>query len=66
MPNSIEMAKNRLYGANGLMVADIKLFHGESVDVTPNQRAEQVNKILAHLDAGDFDVVTQHSDNVLV
>lgn len=57
MFKSIERAKNRLYGEDGLKVADIKLFPGHSNDVTPDQRAEQVNKVLAQLAADDYDIV---------
>lgn len=62
MAMNVSMAKNRLYGDDGLKVSDFKLFPGSSADVTPDQRADQVNKILAQLEAGDFEEVTEYED----
>lgn len=62
MAMNVSMAKNRLYGDEGIKVSDFKLFPGSSTDVTPDQRADQVNKILAQLEAGDFEEVTEYED----
>lgn len=62
MSINVEMAKNRLYGTDGIRVADFKLFPGERTEVTPDQRADQVNKILAQLEAGDLEEITKYED----
>lgn len=62
MAINVNMAKNRLYGDEGLKVKDFKLFPGLSNDVTPEQRSEQVNNILAQLEAGDLEEVTEYED----
>ncbi len=62
MSKTIEMAKNRLYGDEGLKVADIKPFPGHSNDVTLDQRVEQVNRVIAQLETGEFDVVAEYEE----
>ncbi|CUW39711.1 protein of unknown function [Magnetospirillum sp. XM-1] len=57
MGTNLEIAKNRLFGDGGLQVSNVKLFPGSNRDVTQEQIAEQVNKIIGQLDAGDYDVI---------
>ena len=62
MANQLELASNRLYGADGLAVSDFKMYPGTSRDVTKEQFAEQINKVLAQVEAGDYDVVEEYED----
>ena len=57
MANHAEIAKNRLYGEGGLGVKDFKMFPGSDRDATSEDFAEQVNKALAQIEAGDYDEV---------
>lgn len=58
----LEMAKHRLFDASGLNVENVKLFPGSNRDATPEQMAEQINKALAQIEAGDYEVVEQFDD----
>ena len=62
MDTQVGIAKSRLYGEGGLGVSDFKMFPGESRDVTPEQMAGVLNKALAQLEAGDYELV-DGSDN---
>lgn len=62
MANQLELAQNRLYGADGLAVSDFKMYPGTSRDVTKEQFAEQINKVLAQLEAGDYELVDEYDD----
>ena len=57
MKTQIEMAKDRLYAEDGVRASNLKLFPGSSRDVTPEQFAEEINKALAEIEAGDDEVV---------
>lgn len=52
----VDIAKSRLFGDSDSQVGNLKIFHGSSRDITPEQLAEQVNKIIGQLEAGDYDV----------
>lgn len=54
MSQHLELAKGRLYGADALGAKNLKLFPGSSRDVTSEQVAEQINKALSQIEAGDF------------
>lgn len=58
MSQNTELATGRLYGANALGVKNIKLFPGSSRDTTAEQIAEQIQKSLSRLEAGDFEEVS--------
>jgi hypothetical protein len=57
MTTQLEMAKHTLFDKNGLRAADIKLYPGTNRDATPEQMAAQVNRALAQLTSGDYEVV---------
>lgn len=57
MQTQTNLAKHRLFGENGLGATNIKIFPGSSRDVTAEQIAEQVNRALAQLEAGDYEEV---------
>lgn len=59
MADQMQLAQNRLYGDNGLKVKDIKLFPGTSRDVSKDEFAREVNKVLSQLEAGDFELETE-------
>lgn len=58
MAVQIQLAQNRLYGDRGLSARDVKLFPGSSRDVSKEQFASEVNKVISQLEAGDFEVET--------
>lgn len=62
MAIQLELAQNRLYGADGLDVSDFKMYPGTDRDVTKEQFAEQINKVLAQLEAGDYELVSNYED----
>lgn len=62
MGTQLELAKHRLFDADGLDVSNVKLFPGNSRDTTDDQIAEQINKAIAQIEAGDYDLVEQFDD----
>jgi len=62
MDNQLTLAMNRLYGADGLGVSDFKMYPGTSRDVSKEQFAEQINKVLAQMEAGDYELVDSYDD----
>lgn len=62
MNSQIEVAKHRLFAGEGLRAADVKLFPGSSRDASPVGMAEQVTKVLAQLEDGDYEVVESFDD----
>ncbi len=62
MADQVQLAQNRLYGDSGLKVSDMKLFPGSSRDVTKEDFAEQINKSLAEIESGDYDLVDKFED----
>ena len=57
MSNHVNIASNRLFGADGLNVSDIKLFPGMKRDISTDEFAEQINKSLADIENGDYEIV---------
>jgi hypothetical protein len=57
MYNQLNIAANRLFGEDGLKVSDIKLFPGMKRDITKDEFAEQINKSLADIENGDYELV---------
>lgn len=57
MSTQTELAKRRLFGDDGLRASNFKLFPGVSRAVTPQQFAEQVNKVVTQLEEGDYELV---------
>ncbi len=56
MASQLEIAKRRLFDNDGLHAENVKLFPGTSRDITSEQMAEQINKALAQLETGDFEL----------
>ena len=57
MSQNMELAQKRLFDADSLAAQNIKLFPGSSRDVTPEQFAEQINKALSQIEAGEFELI---------
>lgn len=57
MIQHIELAKERLFAPDALACGNVKLFPGSSRDASPGQLAEQINRSLSQIEAGDFDLV---------
>jgi hypothetical protein len=62
MSQQLELAKGRLYGPHALGVRNVKLFPGSSRDVTSDQIAEQINKSMSLILAGDYETVNHEED----
>jgi hypothetical protein len=52
-----EIAKARLFDKDELDVKNINVFPGACRDVTPEQVAEQINRSISQIEAGDFEEV---------
>ena len=57
MATQLEQATRTLFDPAALHVQNVKLFPGNSRDVSAEQMAEQVNRVLAQLMAGDYEEV---------
>jgi len=57
MTDQLEIAKHRLFDTAGLRASNVKLFPGSNRDATKTAAAEQVTKVIAQIEAGDFDEV---------
>ncbi len=57
MGQQLGLAKSRLFDQDSLGVTNIKLFPGSNRDTTLEQFAEQINKAISQLDAGDYEIV---------
>lgn len=53
----LELAKKRLFDADALGVRNLKLFPGSGRETTSEQFAEQINKSLSRIAAGEFEEV---------
>lgn len=62
MGSQLESAKRRLFDAESLNVENVKLFPGSSREATPEQMAEEINKALAQIEAGDYEEVVKFED----
>jgi hypothetical protein len=62
MKTQIEMAKLRLFTEAGMNAANVKLFPGSKREATPEQMAEEVNKAVAQIENGDYDLVESFED----
>jgi hypothetical protein len=63
MKTQLDVARHRLFDAEMLNAANVKLFPGSSRDAKPEQVAEQVVKAIAQVEAGDFELIEQFDDN---
>lgn len=57
MAQELEVAKKRLFDKDAINTKNIKLFLGSNRDATIEEIAEQINKSLSQIDAGDFQCV---------
>lgn len=53
----VEIAAARLYGPGGLGVTNIKFSRGSNPNVTAEQIAGQLNRVLDNIEAGDFELL---------
>lgn len=63
MTTQLDLAMHRLFDEDALHAANIKLYPGSSRDVTPERIAQEVNKAIAQIEAGDFVSVDDFDDN---
>lgn len=56
--SEVEVAKRRLFDADALRISNIKIYPGTRREVSPEQMAGQLNRVLSQLEAGDYEVVT--------
>ena len=57
MGQQLNLAKSRLFDTDSLALSDIKLFPGSNRDATREQFAEEINKVMSRIVAGDYDDV---------
>jgi len=57
MGTQVELATSRLFDKDALAATNIKLYPGTNRDTGAEQFAEQLNKAISQIEAGDFDVV---------
>jgi hypothetical protein len=57
MTYELERAKQKLFDENTLGTVNIKLFRGSDRNATPEEFAEQINRSLTQIEAGDFELV---------
>jgi hypothetical protein len=55
MGTQIKAAKHALFDEGGLDVGNIKLFPGSNRDVTPEDMAKEINKVIDQMLVGDFE-----------
>ena len=63
MKTQLEVTKHRLFSEEGLRVANIKLFPGSNRETSGEKVGEQLNKAIAQLEVGDYEIVdldTEH------
>ena len=57
MRTQLDIVKHRLFEREALNVSNVKLFPGSNRDASAEQIAEQINKAIAQIEAGDYDLV---------
>lgn len=57
MNSQVKLAQNRLFDADALAASNFKLFPGSSRETSAEQFAEQVNKAISQIEAGDFELM---------
>ncbi len=62
MSTQIELATKHLFDVDALGATNIKLFPGSKRDISAEQFAVQINKALAQIEAGDFEVVSEEEE----
>lgn len=54
MGAQLELAKTRLFDRDSLNAKNIKMFPGTNRDTTPEQMAQEINRSLSQLEAGNY------------
>lgn len=62
MNSQMQLAKHSLFDADRLNVRDIKLYPGTNRDAAAEEMAEQINKALAQIESGDYDIADEFND----
>lgn len=62
MSTQLDLAKGRLFDEDELATANFKLYPGTNRDSTPEEVAEQINKAISQIRAGDAQEVTSYED----
>jgi|GEM_PF-1598151 len=57
MGTQVELAARRLFDKDALAVTNIKLYPGTNRETTAEQFAEELNKAISQIGAGDFELV---------
>lgn len=52
----LQIAKGRLFASDALRVTNLKLFPGNNRESSAEQFAEQINKALSQIEAGDYEL----------
>ncbi|GAN89830.1 hypothetical protein Gbfr_007_287 [Gluconobacter frateurii M-2] len=62
MQTQIDVAKQLLFGAEGLRVTNVKLYPGSDRDATSEQMSAQIVSAINGVIAGDFEDITDCVD----
>lgn len=59
MNQQLELAQKRLFGdgTGSLDTKNIKLYPGSNRDIVPEKFAEEINKSISRISAGDFEII---------
>ena len=57
MNQQLELAQKRLFGAGTLDAKNIKLYPGSNRDTGPEQFAEEINKSISRISAGEREII---------
>jgi hypothetical protein len=63
--SQLEIAKHRLFDGDAIGAVDIKLFPGSDRDTTPERFAEEINRAISRIEAGDFEIVEEELSDVI-
>lgn len=58
----MDVAKELLFGTDGLLVKNVKLFPGHSRDATPEQMSGQIVAAIRGISDGDYEDITDCTD----
>lgn len=57
MTTQVQIAKEVLFGEDGLRASNFKMFPGNARNATPGQIAEELSASIERISAGDFEVI---------
>jgi hypothetical protein len=63
--SQLEIAKHRLFDSDALGASNVKLFPGSDRDTTPERFAEEINRAISRIEAGDFEIVGEELNYLL-